>query len=243
MEPKLHDQKQPGDGELFPDRWVLIKGRDQSEFQTPTTSLKEGFNNDFRGATIEELGTFALEHFGPEGDMGHGIASDFFGVLDARSAEDLTLICVSYTRLSREEEAGIHVEWGVATRHDKALMAYSARPTDEDIALLLRGIDASSHDTPSAAILSHGLPLLNRGQPPTSVPDMPVRASVEDLERLKRWYEGTAKANHDVWIGLRVGADFSCWHIGGIYYRGAEDFLVAPGDEFDKSGVLKATPW
>ncbi|KAF2180441.1 hypothetical protein K469DRAFT_592578 [Zopfia rhizophila CBS 207.26] len=98
-EREIHSEADREEG-LFDNSWVLITSRNQTDFQKPATAPVEPFKRDFIGATVDELDEFVKANFG-EGGWGHSshqscdyIASEVFSILDARTAEDETLVFV-----------------------------------------------------------------------------------------------------------------------------------------------------
>ncbi|KAF2181540.1 hypothetical protein K469DRAFT_588888, partial [Zopfia rhizophila CBS 207.26] len=217
---------------LFDNRWVLIKFHDQKDFQKPANAPIEPFKSDFIGATVDELGGFVKANFG-EGGLGQDlsdssdyIAGEVFGILDARTAKDDTLVFVVDDLVDAVDEAKIRVAWGNGTRRDDALIRYSDfEATNEDLTILVRDIHESAEHS------------LTSSSQPT---DSKTEVSAEDVERLKKWYNNIKATRKDTWIELRLKADCAFWSIGGILYRGGLDYMLNPGDDFDKNGVMKA---
>ncbi|ORX93379.1 hypothetical protein BCR34DRAFT_580545 [Clohesyomyces aquaticus] len=164
-EQETHDQRHVDKNKPYANYWVLVKSRNQTEFETPTNGLVEPFENDFVDTTVQELCGFVQENFGEDGKLHNGVSDNFFGLLDARTARDQTLVCMSDCLISLEDKARIRVSWGLASREDEALVRYSGihgPPTNEDVAVLLQGINVPIDDTPLAPILSHELQMMTR---------------------------------------------------------------------------------
>lgn len=250
----------PSEQELWENCWVLIETRNQTAFQKPKTGPLEQFQSDFINYTVEELGNFVKQNLGDredamgcsEGSRGDYITTAVFGVLDSRTASNDTLLFVVDDLVSPEDEAMIRHVWRNGTRWDEALLRYSnmyhydSDPTDEDISILAKNMDDALLNS-SMPILSHDLGVPNQAAmfelPEVSSLQSPiVPPSDEDRERVKQWYEDVASKSRDMWVGIRLPADFAFFNMGGIYLRGGMDYLAYPDDEFDESGALYCTP-
>lgn len=229
---------------------MLITSRDQTHFQKPTTSVPIPFQSDFVGASISELAEFVQETFGESGDPDEeagDIADNIFGVLDDRTALDESILCLTDCSISPEEEAIARVIGGRATRQDEALVRYSDfndmfdEATAEDITILHQSIDDPVHTAPVAPILSHELQTnANNIDSVVQAPPSETVVTDEIKEQVERWYKEVAGESKDVWIGLRLPSEYSAWCLGGVYQRGALEFLLDPDEnEFNERGVLK----
>jgi hypothetical protein len=252
----------PEDKDIFKNCWVILHNRNQTEFQKPTLQVTEPFNNDFIGATVEELGVFVQQNFGRDGQMGvdpeegrsNHIANEVFGVLDARTIEDQSILFVSHDSLSLADKAHINIKWGIATRLDEALSRYAPMysthhgdATEEDVSLLVQKMDDLAQNPAPTSLTTHELRARARTHDPTvsSVFVQPMsEASSKDKERLKSWFEEVAEKGKDVWIGLRINSKWPMWDVGGIMYRGGADYLQWPDGEdgFDENGVMQGPP-
>lgn len=178
---------------------------------------------------------------------GNNLADNIFGVLDDRTALDESILCVTDCLISPEEEAIARVIGGRATREDEALVRYSDfndmtdEATSEDISLLYQAIDDATREAPVAPILSHDLTIdPNNIEAIGEAPESEVEVTDDVKEQVEKWYREVAGESKDVWIGLRLPSDYSAWCLGGIYQRGALEFLLDPDEnEFNERGVLK----
>jgi hypothetical protein len=168
-------------------------------------------------------------------------------VLDDRTAEDESILCVTDNWVSLEDEAYVRVVGGNSTKWDRALARYSnyeytfEKSRDADIALLHDNIGNPAHSAPVAPILSHALKTdIKNLEMADQEPEKEVEVTEDMKLRVKRWYTETATEGRDVWIGLRLNSQYAFWTIDGIFYRNALDFLVYPDkDEFNERGVMK----
>lgn len=60
---------------------------------------------------------------------------------------------------------------------------------------------------------------------------------------MEKRYREVAQEGKDTWIGLRLASKCATWCVGGIYQRGALDYLLDPDvNEFERKRSLKVRP-
>lgn len=112
------------DDEGFENRWSLIQHPWQKTVAKPSGCPIQAFQSGFLDASIEALQQFVLDRCGENG-LGHDneiymdwLADDAFGVIDARTAQDDTMLVVARETVDAVQEAEVRVAWdkGLNTR-------------------------------------------------------------------------------------------------------------------------------
>lgn len=226
--------------------------------------MPDSFSSEFIGASVEDLVTFVEINFAeaternpeatiPEGVIPEGgIADAPIGILDAQSAEDHSILCLSTDFISQAEEADLRLVWGGATRQDEALVRVAEAPrfgdtTDEDIAILAQHMDWLQQWQATSPILSHqlGSPAVDPPQEShsTESADSITNIGEEERNRVKQWHKETADGNGNdlyIWIGLRFPANNSMSSICGLFQTGALWDLFEHKKYYNERGVKKA---
>jgi hypothetical protein len=103
--------------EDFENRWSLIQHPSQQSVTKPSIAPIETFQNGFLDASIEVVQDFLSSKCGENG-LGHGsevymdwLADDAFGVIDAQTAEDNTILFGVKEMVDAIQEAEVRVAW------------------------------------------------------------------------------------------------------------------------------------
>ena len=106
--------------EDFENRWVVVRYPDQDMIITKpsTCPVEKTFQSGFLGASVQVLQDFVTSRCGENG-LGHGeggiymdwLADDAFGVIDARTAEDHTIVFCVREIVDVVQEAEVRVAW------------------------------------------------------------------------------------------------------------------------------------
>jgi hypothetical protein len=103
--------------EDFENRWSLIQHPSQQSVTKPSIAPIETFQNGFLDASIEVVQDFLSSKCGENG-LGHDsevymdwLADDAFGVIDAQTAEDNTILFGVKEMVDAIQEAEVRVAW------------------------------------------------------------------------------------------------------------------------------------
>jgi hypothetical protein len=103
--------------EDFENRWTLIQHPDQRTITKPSIAPIKTFQSGFVDASIETLQQFVASRCGENG-LGHDgevymdwLADDAFGVIDARTAEDNTILFCAREIVDAVQEAEVRLTW------------------------------------------------------------------------------------------------------------------------------------
>lgn len=104
--------------EDFENRWSLIPHTSQTTADKPSIAPVEDFTTDFTNASLKKLQTFVAERCGENGlgcEEGgvymDWLANDAFGVIDARTAEDETILFCAKESVDAIQEAEVRLAW------------------------------------------------------------------------------------------------------------------------------------
>lgn len=104
--------------EDFENRWSLVEHPSQETVTKPSVApVGTSFQSGFTDASIETLQQFVTTRCGGNG-LGHDngiymdwLADDAFGVIDARTAQDNTILFVIQETVDAVQEAEVRVAW------------------------------------------------------------------------------------------------------------------------------------
>ena len=103
--------------EDFENRWTLIQHPDQSTIIKPSVAAIKTFQSGFVDASIKTLQQFVVSSCGENG-LGQDseiymdwLANDAFGVIDARTAEDNTILFCAREIVDAAQEAEVRLTW------------------------------------------------------------------------------------------------------------------------------------
>lgn len=103
--------------EDFENRWVVVQRPDQQKVIKPSVAPISSFQSEFLDASIQVLQDFVASRCGENG-LGHDsniymdwLADDAFGVIDARTAEDNTILFCVREMVDVVQEAEVRVAW------------------------------------------------------------------------------------------------------------------------------------
>lgn len=103
--------------EDFENRWTLVQHPNQQTVAKPSIAPTEPFRSGFLSASVEALQDFVSKRCGENG-LGHTsdvymdwLADDAFGVIDARTAQDNTILFCARETVDAIQEAEVRLAW------------------------------------------------------------------------------------------------------------------------------------
>lgn len=103
--------------EDFENRWTLIQHPNQQAVTKPNVAPTDPFRSGFLGASVKVLQDFLSKRCGENG-LGHDnnvymdwLADDAFGVIDARTAQDNTILFCARESVDAIQEAEVRLAW------------------------------------------------------------------------------------------------------------------------------------
>ncbi|KAH0263751.1 hypothetical protein KCU91_g12513, partial [Aureobasidium melanogenum] len=149
------------------------------------------------------------------------LADDAFGVIDARTAQDNTLLFCVREDVDAVQEAEVRLAWNKGTRSDELLTRYIedfGDIDDQDIMFLVENLTIDKDDT-EASVADLGLD--------------------EAKQKIDDWIELEQRGGRPRWFEIRMVVENAMKNSYGISNIGPAAVLTEMKDEFDKNGVMR----
>ncbi|KEQ63069.1 uncharacterized protein M437DRAFT_47574 [Aureobasidium melanogenum CBS 110374] len=214
--------------EDFENRWCLLQHPNQRTISKPSVPPADPFQSGFLNSDIQRLQDYILTGCGENG-LGHDnnvymdwLADDAFGVIDARTAQDNTILFCVREDVDAIQEAEVRLAWNKGTRSDELLTRYiedSGDIDDQDIMFLVENLAIDKDDSEEA-----------------SVADLRLD---EAKQKIDDWIELEQRGGRPRWFEIRMVVENAMKNSYGISNIGPAAVLTEMKDEFDENGVMR----
>ncbi|KAG9958873.1 hypothetical protein KCU61_g8012, partial [Aureobasidium melanogenum] len=214
--------------EDFENRWSLIQHPDQQAVAKPSIAPAEPFQNGFLDASVVVLQDFVIKRCGENG-LGHDnevhmdwLADDAFGVIDARTAQDNTILFCVREDVDAVQEAEVRLAWNKGMRSDELLSRYiedAEDIDDQDIMFLVESLAIDKDDATEASVANLGL--------------------YKAKQKINDWIDLEQQGGRPRWFEIRMVVENAMRNSYGISNIGPAAVLTEMKDEFDEDGVMR----
>ncbi|KAH0402396.1 hypothetical protein KCU89_g3188, partial [Aureobasidium melanogenum] len=214
--------------EDFENRWCLVQHPNQQAVAKPSIAPAKPFQNGFLDATVEVLQDYVSRRCGEDG-LGHDddvymdwLADDAFGVIDARIAQDNTILFCVRENVDAIQEAEIRLAWNKGTRSDEILSKFikdAGDIDDQDIMFLVESLAIDKDDSGEA-----------------SAADLEIG---EAKQKINDWIDLEQQRGKPRWFEIRMIVENAMKNSYGISNIGPAAVLTEMKDEFDEDGVMR----
>ncbi|KAG9536687.1 hypothetical protein KCU71_g21455, partial [Aureobasidium melanogenum] len=214
--------------EDFENRWSLIQHPDQQAVAKPSIAPAEPFQNGFLDASVVVLQDFVIKRCGENG-LGHDnevhmdwLADDAFGVIDARTAQDNTILFCVREDVDAVQEAEVRLAWNKGMRSDELLSRYiedAGDIDDQDIMFLVESLAIDKDDATEASVADLGL--------------------YKAKQKINDWIDLEQQGGRPRWFEIRMVVENAMRNSYGISNIGPAAVLTEMKDEFDEDGVMR----
>ncbi|KAG9725067.1 hypothetical protein KCU59_g15381, partial [Aureobasidium melanogenum] len=214
--------------EDFENRWSLIQHPDQQAVAKPSIAPADPFQSGFLDASVAVLQDFVIKRCGENG-FGHDndvymdwLANDAFGVIDARTAQDNTILFCVRENVDAIQQAEVRLAWNKGGRSDELLSRYiknGGDMDDQDITFLVENLANNKDDATEA-----------------SVADLELD---EAKQKINDWIDLEQQGGRPRWFEIRTIVENAMKNSYGISNIGPAAVLTEMKDEFDEDGVMR----
>ncbi|KAH0021343.1 hypothetical protein KCU78_g6171, partial [Aureobasidium melanogenum] len=214
--------------EDFENRWCLIQHPNQQVVAKPSIAPVEYFQSGFLSASVKVLQGFVARSCGETG-LGHDndvymdwLADDAFGVIDARTAQDNTILFCVREDVDAIQEAEIRKVWNKGTRSDEILSKFIK--------------DAGDIDDQDTMFLVENLAIDKDYAMETNVADIGLD---EAKQKINDWINLEQQEGRPRWFEIRMVVENAMKNSYGISNIGPAAVLTEMKDDFDEDGVMR----
>ncbi|KAG9760353.1 hypothetical protein KCU73_g2932, partial [Aureobasidium melanogenum] len=214
--------------EDFENRWCLVQHPNQQAVAKPSIAPAKPFQNGFLDATVEVLQDYVSRRCGEDG-LGHDddvymdwLADDAFGVIDARIAQDNTILFCVRENVDAIQEAEIRLAWNKGTRSDEILSKFIK--------------DAGDIDDQDIMFLVENLAIDKDYAMETNVADIGLD---EAKQKINDWIDLEQQEGRPRWFEIRMVVENAMKNSYGISNIGPAAVLTEMKDDFDEDGVMR----
>ncbi|KAG9895986.1 hypothetical protein KCU98_g14957, partial [Aureobasidium melanogenum] len=214
--------------EDFENRWSLIQHRNQRTITKPSVVPADPFQSGFLNSDIQSLQDYVSTRCGENG-LGHDndvymdwLADDAFGVIDARTAQDNTILFCVREDVDAVQEAEVRLAWNKGTRSYELLSKFiedAGDMIDQDIMFLVESLAIDKDDLGEA-----------------SVADLEIG---EAKQKINDWIDVEQQGGRPRWFEIRTIVENAMKNSYGISNIGPAAVLTEMKDEFDEDGVMR----